>query len=97
MVGIVRGKGLLLGIEFVADKATFAPFDPALSVTARVVNSAFEKGVLVMPGAPGMIDGYAGDHIALSPPFTVSEAEIDETVAVIRESILEVAGQLGYH
>jgi adenosylmethionine-8-amino-7-oxononanoate aminotransferase len=44
-----------------------------------------------------MIDGYAGDHIALSPPFTVSEAEIDETVAVVRESILEVAGQLGYH
>lgn len=96
IIGAVRGKGLLLGLEFVADKATFAPFDPALGVTSQIVNRAFDKGVLIMPGAPGMIDGYAGDHIAISPPFTIGEAEIDQTVAVIRESITEVAAQLGY-
>jgi len=69
---------------------------PQNSVTAQVVNRAFAKGVLVMPGAPGMIDGYAGDHIAISPPFTISEADIQQTVNVIRESITEVAAQLGY-
>ncbi|MEZ4861749.1 MAG: aminotransferase class III-fold pyridoxal phosphate-dependent enzyme [Caldilineaceae bacterium] len=95
MVAEVRGKGLLIGIEFAADKATRAPFDPALGVTAKVVERTLAKGVLVMPGAPGMIDGYAGDHIALSPPFTVSEAEIGEIVTALRASIREVADELG--
>jgi adenosylmethionine-8-amino-7-oxononanoate aminotransferase len=89
-VGIIRGKGLLIGIEFVLDKATHAPFDPAQGVTAKIVDRAFEKGVLVMPGAPGPIDGVAGDHIAISPPFTVNEAEVQQIVDVLQETISEV-------
>lgn len=94
IVGAVRGKGLLLGLEFVADKSSMTPFAPSEGVTSRIVNRCFEKGVLIMPGAPGMIDGYAGDHIALSPPFTISEEDIEQTVAILRESIVEVAGEL---
>jgi len=96
IVGEVRGKGLLLGMEFVADKETRAPFDPAQGVTARIVERAFAKGVLVMPGAPGLIEGVKGDHIAISPPFTVSEAQAEEIVRVVQEAITEVGAEVGY-
>ena len=96
IVGEVRGKGLLLGAEFVADKETRAPFAVERGVTAMVVNKMFDRGVLIMPGAPGLIDGVAGDHIAVSPPFTINAAEVKETVDVMREVILEVGKELGY-
>jgi len=96
IVGEVRGKGLLIGIEFVADKAGRTPFDPAEEVTARIVDLAFAKGVLIMPGAPGPVDGVSGDHIAISPPFTINAEEVQHIADVVRESIAEVANQLGF-
>ena len=96
IVGKVRGKGLLLGVELVADKETDAPFEVEKGVTAMVVERTLEKGVLIMPGAPGLIDGVAGDHICVSPPFTVSEEEVAQIVGVLREAIVEVGKQLGY-
>ena len=95
IVGEVRGKGLLLGAEFVANKETREPFDVGRGVTAMVVNKMFDRGVLIMPGAPGLIEGVAGDHIAVSPPFTINEAEVKETVGVMREVIVEVGEELG--
>ena len=96
IVGDIRGKGLLTGIEFVADKEKRTPFDSEQGVTSMVVNLAFEKGVLVMPGAPGLVDGVAGDHIAISPPFTITESEVLQTVDVLKETIEAVSKQLGY-
>lgn len=96
IVGEVRGKGLLIGIEFVADKDTRTPFDPAKGVTSMVVDRAFEQGVLVMPGAPGLVDGVRGDHIAISPPFTITEPEVDRVVDILQETISEVSADLGY-
>ena len=96
IVGEVRGKGLLIGIEFVAEREKKAPFDPLQGVTGMIVDSIFEKGVLVMPGAPGLIDGVAGDHIAISPPFTITETEANQTVEAVKESIIEVSTRLGY-
>ena len=95
IVGDIRGKGLIIGLEFVADKQARTPFDPDRGVTSRIVNLAFDMGVLLMPGAPGLIDGVAGDHIAISPPFTINESEVDEIVRVVKESIGQVAIQLG--
>ena len=96
IVGNIRGKGLLTGIEFVADKEKGTPFDVSKGVTSTVVDLAFDKGVLIMPGAPGLIDGVAGDHIAISPPFTINESQVLETVDVLEETIDEVAKALGY-
>jgi adenosylmethionine-8-amino-7-oxononanoate aminotransferase len=94
-VGEVRGKGLLLGVEFVADKATRAPFDPALGLTNKIVNGAFDKGILIMAGAPGLVDGVSGDHIAISPPFTITESEVDHVVDVTAQCIEEACSQMG--
>ena len=96
IVGEVRGKGLLIGIEFVADQEKRTPFDPLQGVTGMIVDSIFEKGVLVMPGAPGSVDGISGDHIAISPPFTITEPEVNQIVEVVKNSIVEVSVKLGY-
>lgn len=94
-VGEVRGKGLLLGVEFVADKATRAPFDPALGLTNKIVNGAFDNGILIMAGAPGLVDGASGDHIAISPPFTITESEVDHVVDVTTQCVEEACSQMG--
>ena len=96
IVGQVRGKGLLIGMEFVADKDTGTPFDVSKDVTSMIVGSTFDRGVLVMPGAPGLVNGVSGDHIAISPPFIINEDEITVVVNVLRDAIEETSRRLGY-
>ena len=91
IVAEVRGKGLLTGVEFIADKKSRSPFDPVLGLTGKMVDALFERQVLVMPGAPGLIDGVAGDHIAISPPFTISPTQVDEVVDAVVASVEEVS------
>jgi len=69
IVGDVRGTGLILGVEFVADPATKRPFPPEAGVTRRIVEATLAEGVVVVPGMGGLIDGVAGDHIQISPPY----------------------------
>jgi adenosylmethionine-8-amino-7-oxononanoate aminotransferase len=88
IIGDVRGKGLLLAMEFVSDRAGKTPFPPALGVTSRVIDKAFEKGLLVYPAAGG-VDG-AGDAIILSPPFILTTDEMDLLVRTLEESVREV-------
>ena len=97
IVGEIRGgRGLLAGVEFVTDKEKRTPFDPKEGVAAAVVKSVFDKGVLIMPGAPGIIDGVNGDHIAISPPFTIDESGVRHSVEIILESIHDVSKKFGY-
>jgi adenosylmethionine-8-amino-7-oxononanoate aminotransferase len=96
IVGEVRGKGLLIGMEFVTDKEKGTPFDVSKDVTSMIVSSAFDKGVLVMPGAPGLVNGVAGDHIAISPPFTINEDEVSIVTDVLRDAIEATSQRLGY-
>ncbi|MBM3567307.1 MAG: aspartate aminotransferase family protein [Alphaproteobacteria bacterium] len=78
-VGDIRGRGLFLAVEFVADRATKAPFDPALKLNARVKAQALAEGLMCYPMG-GTIDGRAGDHIMLAPPFILSDDQIGEIV-----------------
>lgn len=90
IVGDTRGTGLILGVEFVADQATKKPFPPAAGVTRRIVEAMFAEGVMVVPGMSGMIDGVAGDHIQISPPYVFSEANIDQLVKALEVAIHKV-------
>ena len=73
-VGEIRGLGLLLGIEFVRDKASREPFAREENIAERIRQAAFAEGVLTYP-TQGCVDGMRGDHILLAPPFTISEEE----------------------
>jgi adenosylmethionine-8-amino-7-oxononanoate aminotransferase len=85
-VGDVRGRGLLMAIELVADRETKLAFDPTLKMSARVKAEAFERGLLVYPGS-GTVDGVRGDHVLLAPPYIVSDAEIEVIVERLGEAV----------
>jgi adenosylmethionine-8-amino-7-oxononanoate aminotransferase len=73
-VGEIRGLGLLLGIEFVSDKSTRAPFDPSQTIAERICSAAMQEGILTYP-TQGCVDGTRGDHILLAPPFIITPEE----------------------
>ena len=86
LVGDIRGRGLLLGIEFVSDRATRAPFSPALGVAERVRQVAWDHGVAVYP-MQGCVEGAAGDHVLLAPPFILSDAEAGQIAAALEAAV----------
>ncbi|HEV7605378.1 MAG TPA: aspartate aminotransferase family protein [Candidatus Limnocylindrales bacterium] len=88
-VGEIRGRGLMVGIELVADRASREPFPRTARIAESVVAAARDRGVLVYSGT-GNANGIDGDTILLGPPFVVTEAELDNIVEVLAESI-EVA------
>ena len=86
IVGDVRGLGLLAGVELVSDKATKQSFDVSKGAARRVWLEALERGVIVRP--------LSGDVLAISPPFVISEQQIDRLVDVLHSAIERVGSQL---
>lgn len=89
IVGEIRGKGLLLGIEFVKDKKTKAPFERDKKLGRAIADLAFKKGLRIQPGG-GTVDGILGDFVIIAPPFIITESEIDNIVHILKETINEV-------
>lgn len=85
-VGDIRGRGLFWGIELVRDRADKSPFDPKLSLHARVKREAMARGLMVYPMG-GTVDGRYGDHILLAPPFIASESELGLVVERLQAAI----------
>ena len=78
-IGDIRGRGLFIGMEFVADRAQKTPFDPALGLHRKIKAAAFEAGLLCYPMG-GTIDGKNGDHLLLAPPFILEDSHIGEII-----------------
>jgi hypothetical protein len=78
-VGDIRGRGLLAGVELVADRETRAAFPRADRITEAVVRAGRDRGVLLY-SSTGLADGTNGDAIVLGPPFVVTD---DELVAIV--------------
>ncbi|KAL2203254.1 PLP-dependent transferase [Sarocladium strictum] len=85
-VGDIRGRGLFWAVEFVKNKETKEPFDTSITFGPKVQEAAFERGVAVYPGH-GTIDGAAGDHVLLAPPYNVDEATLKKVCEALREAI----------
>lgn len=84
-VGDVRGRGLLLGLEVVADRRTKAP---GFELGARVMEEAMRRGLSMnIVKLPGM-----GGVFRIAPPLTVSDAEIDRGLEIMSDSIAAAAG-----
>lgn len=81
-VGEIRGRGLLLGVEFVRDAATREPFPAEARVAERIRAAAYDVGVATYP-IQGCVDGTRGDHVLLAPPFIISSAEIAQLAAAL--------------
>src|SRR6056300_1638724 len=76
-IGDIRGRGLFIGMEFVADRTHKTPFDPAFGLPRKIKAAAFEAGLLCYPMG-GTIDGKNGDHLLLAPPFILEDSHIGE-------------------
>jgi adenosylmethionine-8-amino-7-oxononanoate aminotransferase len=74
-VGEIRGRGLLLGVELVADRETRAPFPRTDRVTESILREARANGLLLYSGT-GLADGTNGDAIVLGPPFVITDDEL---------------------
>lgn len=83
VIGEVRGKGLMTGVELVKNKETKEKYDPPLA--PLVVDIAYEKGVITRP--------LVGDILQLSPPLTISEEEIDSIIEIIGLAIVEAVAE----
>ncbi len=85
IVGDVRGSHFMMCVENVANKETKELFPGEVAIGNRIAAACEKRGVLVRPIA----------HLnVLSPPLILSKAEIDHMVAVLREGIVEVQGDL---
>ena len=79
IVGEVRGRGFLLGVELVdpRDRKSFLPHE--MDVATLVDDTAFELGLLVT-STHSTPDGFAGDEVLLAPAYTSTDDELDEMV-----------------
>lgn len=86
LVGEIRGYGLLGAVEFVASKDPLTPFSPLGSVSGPVVKRARDLGVIsrALPSS---------DSVAFSPPFVVTEAELDQMVTTMRQALDDVVAE----
>lgn len=75
-IGDVRGEGMLLAFELVADRATMTPLPPAMKAFDTLVELAYAEGLIVYSRRTR--GGYAGDHVLVCPPMITTEAQVDE-------------------
>lgn len=89
-VGDIRGRGLFIGIELVADRESKAPLDPSLKTAARIKQAAMHEGLMCYPMS-GTIDGRSGDHILLAPPFIITESETGAIVDRLTRAVNRIS------
>jgi adenosylmethionine-8-amino-7-oxononanoate aminotransferase len=94
-VGDIRGRGLFQAIELVANRATRAPFDPALKLNQRIKAIAFEGGLGCYP-AGGCVDGRSGDHVLLAPPYIATSDDIDMIVDRLGHAVDSALKSVGH-
>jgi len=83
-IGNVRGKGLMIGVEFVKDRETK---EPAKQLTERIVDLAFERGLLMLSCSKSVI--------RVAPPLSISKAEVDEGLRIFAEAITLAEKEMG--
>ncbi len=84
-IGEVKGEGLLLGFDVVADKKTGAPLPPELNAYSEISKLARERGLIIY--SRRMFGGLRGDQFLVSPPLIVTEAEIEEITDLLRSTL----------
>ena len=83
-IGDVRGRGLLIGVELVADRKTKQPLDKA--ITRALFHEALERGLITMSYGP---------VIRINPPLVITEEEALQGVAILDESLAAIAARFG--
>ncbi len=91
-IGDVRGMGLLLALELVADRRTMEPLPPALNAHERLVEAAYARGLIIYSRRTR--GGRSGDHVMVCPPMITTPAQVDEIVGLLTEALDAFAAEL---
>jgi adenosylmethionine-8-amino-7-oxononanoate aminotransferase len=86
-VAEVRGKGLLLGVELVRERATLEPFPSEVGFAMKVVVAGIRHGAFFYPAG----SGAARDAILIGPPFTLGDDEIEHIATALPRAIDDAA------
>ncbi len=93
-VGDIRGRGLFRALEFVRRPRHQAPFDRRTAQWPGEGGVRSPTGIAVLPVA-GTVDGVAGDHVILAPPYNVTAAQVDDiverTAAMVADAMTGIA------
>ncbi|WP_026986964.1 aminotransferase family protein [Fodinicurvata fenggangensis] len=92
-IGDVRGLGLLQAFELVSDRETMEPLPKELNAHARLVDIAFEKGLITYSRRTR--GGHKGDHFMVCPPLIIEEGQIDELIGLLSDSLEAFAREAG--
>ncbi|MEQ8178262.1 MAG: aminotransferase class III-fold pyridoxal phosphate-dependent enzyme, partial [Amphiplicatus sp.] len=84
-IGDVRGKGLLLAFELVADRETMTPLPREWNAFQCLVDLAYERGLIIY--ARRTRGGYEGDHFLVCPPMISTETHVDEIMEKLTASL----------
>lgn len=90
-IGDVRGKGLLLAFELMADRDTKAPLPASLNAYIRLVEVAYKNGLILYSRRTR--GGLEGDHFMVCPPLIISDDEMDHLLDMLDQSLLELANE----
>lgn len=88
----VRGKGLLIGAEMVADPETLAPISPRRMAYQRLLDLCYERGLIIY--ARRVKGGRDGDNFILAPPMVVTREQVDEIIGILGDALAALAGEL---
>ncbi len=91
-IGDVRGKGLLLAFELVADRETMRPLPKAANAYLRLVELAYERGLIVYSRRTR--GGLEGDHFLVCPPMITTASQVGEIVSVLDDCLTVLAREL---
>jgi len=86
IVGDVRGKGLMRGIEIVSDKVSKSPFPRGKKASAVVTSECMRRGLVIYPSG-GMVDGVDGDNFMIAPPLNVTSGQVEEIVGILEQGL----------
>lgn len=89
-IGDVRGEGLLLAFEFVANRETRAPLPREMKAFDEMVERAYAEGLIIYSRRSR--GGYAGDHFLVCPPMITTEAQVDEIMERLGRALEAFAG-----
>jgi adenosylmethionine-8-amino-7-oxononanoate aminotransferase len=92
-IGDVRGKGLLLAFELVADRDSMDPLPAELNAHIELVEEAYRRGLIIYSRRTR--GGTIGDHFMVCPPLIVTDADLDEILQLLTESIDAFAKSAG--
>jgi adenosylmethionine-8-amino-7-oxononanoate aminotransferase len=92
ILGDVRGKDLLMAIEIVANKETKAILPPERQAVYRIIQLGIERGILLYSRRTA--NGKYGEWIMVSPPLIITEAQIDEMLGLIGETLAAYESEL---